>query len=630
MDRCGKTRQKTGWWSVVGGLVVLGVAGCDSGGGSDGAGAGGTDIGNPGSLADVVSSVSDSSVWPAYDAGSGGPWVFPDGGGEPIVDVVTNSDSGGGAEDVSVTDSGPEPTDSGNWTWDGFGDIIPPVGTGCDDPPDPPFPFTEVPGFGGSEDFAFDHDGGIVYTNNGNLIRKTLDGQIDILVPNIGGTAGTSVLPNGNIVVAKGNELILVYKEGGSKPLLSGLSYPNGMDVDQDNYVYVAEQSGGRLRKVNGETGEYEIIAENLTNPNGVGFAPGYGRVYVGSFGGGKVVAIDRNSDGTWGEPWLFAQINGDATVVGPPPEPIDPPPINFQPCEGKTIGSVCVASDGIKGKCIAASGPDACEKDAEPGLPKYVACEGLANGDTCKITYWGYDHIGKCKTPGGGNFDGCCIAAAGTGCAADKACEECVCGMDAYCCQNNWDGICAGEAIEQCAASCDCSSGTGGTGIPSCSAAPDPLAFCFGLNEGDLCAYVENPEKILGGRCRNVSGLNLSAPFPKSGVACVPPEYLKPPGGGGGGGGGLDGLNVDECGNVYVTEYVLGYIWRISPDGVIYKGVKLPSSWIPNIEFGHGVGGWDIYTMYVMNLNGNSIFAIQTGFRGKEIAMPPAGTFGD
>ncbi len=31
---------------------------------------------------------------------------------------------------------------------------------------------------------------------------------------------------------------------------------------------------------------------------------------------------------------------------------------------------------------------------------------------------------------------------------------------------------------------------------------------------------------------------------------------------------GGIDGLGVDACGNVYASEYVVGNVWRITPDG--------------------------------------------------------------
>lgn len=49
--------------------------------------------------------------------------------------------------------------------------------------------------------------------------------------------------------------------------------------------------------------------------------------------------------------------------------------------------------------------------------------------------------------TPAGSN---CYNARAETGC-DDAACQEVVCEIDEYCCEEDWDEICAGEALELC-----------------------------------------------------------------------------------------------------------------------------------------------------------------------------------
>lgn len=531
----------------------------------------------------------------------------------------------GDAVDVSAPDVVVPPTDAGGSEDSGNNNpqgVDPPPGTGCDMPPLTPLAFTQLPGFAGSEDFAFDFDGNLVYTNNGNLIKKKKTGEKEVIVPNIGGTAGTAVLPNGNVVVAAGSKIVIAYKEGGYKTLLSGLAYPNGLDVDHENFIYVAEQNGGRLRRIDSETGEFEIITDDLYNPNGVAFAPGYKRVYVGSFGGGTVHYIDRYDDGSWGNPVLFAKINGDKTEVGPPPEPIDPPPIAFSPCDGKLVGDSCIDYAGYEGTCTGIGALLTCTKKEGAHKPQDVACTGKQAGAACSISLWGQPFYGTCANLG--SVAECCKTTNKKGCAADPPCTDCVCEADAYCCQTAWDNICAGEAKGICADSCLCASGGSSSVSLSCVTKLDPIAFCDGLKVGDLCAYIETADKVLGGYCTNMTGTALGSPFPSSGVACVPPEYSKgKPTSGGGGGGGLDGLNVDECGNVYVSEYVVGYLWRIFPNGVIEKAAKLPSSWIPNLDFGRGIGGWDERTLYVMNLNGSNIYEVPIKFRGKEITMP-------
>lgn len=54
-------------------------------------------------------------------------------------------------------------------------------------------------------------------------------------------------------------------------------------------------------------------------------------------------------------------------------------------------------------------------------------------------------------EAPAGGN---CCEVHPETGC-DNPAVEDCVCEIDGYCCNNNWDGICVDEAIEICGAIC-------------------------------------------------------------------------------------------------------------------------------------------------------------------------------
>jgi sugar lactone lactonase YvrE len=80
---------------------------------------------------------------------------------------------------------------------------------------------------------------------------------------------------------------------------------------------------------------------------------------------------------------------------------------------------------------------------------------------------------------------------------------------------------------------------------------------------------------------------------------------------------GGLDGLGVDECGYVYVAEFGTGVIYRITPQGVLSVLANVPSSWIPNIKWGRGLGGFDRNVMYVADRNASSLFAMKIDREG-------------
>ncbi len=86
---------------------------------------------------------------------------------------------------------------------------------------------------------------------------------------------------------------------------------------------------------------------------------------------------------------------------------------------------------------------------------------------------------------------------------------------------------------------------------------------------------------------------------------------------------GGFDGINVDICGNVYITEYTVGRVWRITPDGSQVDLVaNLPDGWIPNMRWGPDVGGWASNILYVTAWN--RLQALDVGIAGKpHISVP-------
>jgi len=87
---------------------------------------------------------------------------------------------------------------------------------------------------------------------------------------------------------------------------------------------------------------------------------------------------------------------------------------------------------------------------------------------------------------------------------------------------------------------------------------------------------------------------------------------------------GNYQGMNVDYCGNVYWTNVLTGLgdtsnIERIRADGTNFEVVAvLPSWYVPNIRFGHGVGGFDIYKLYASDRDAGRLFEINLGVPGR------------
>jgi sugar lactone lactonase YvrE len=177
----------------------------------------------------------------------------------------------------------------------------------CDAIPTGPFPYTIKSGIYATEDLAFDDQGNLVGANAGNLFRTQYDGVPQLWVPGANVAAGLRATSEGMFVYAGGGSISRINEFDQPEVILGGLSYPNGMDVDLDGFIYVAEQSGNRVRRIDSETGEFTVLAEGqLSNPNGVSFSPDYTILYVGSFGGGTITALYLNPDMTVDSVELF------------------------------------------------------------------------------------------------------------------------------------------------------------------------------------------------------------------------------------------------------------------------------------------------------------------------------------
>ncbi len=400
--------------------------------------------------------------------------------------IIPSDDDDGGGDDDDTPEPTPDPCEGAN---------------------ELPVEFETVDRIVSAEDFVFGLEGEVISVDpQGTLVSSTKEGDQTILVPGVvgsielGGSAGISMLPGGDLVIADvaNGALVRVTLDGGLRTILSGLAYPNGVEVHRDGWVAVAENDGGQVRRVDPDTGEFVILGTDLYAPNGVTFSPDWQTLYVGSFGGGTVHAIPLDDEGAAG------------------------PPVQF----GDTFDFI------LKGGGGPPWGLD----------PWSAACEELDEGDDCVLI----DQPGECIDLGGGFLQ----------------------------CQ-----------------------------------APDPFeAACVGLTEGAECTLLDE-----AGLCEDF-GFGF-------GLVCNNPAWW----GGGDGGGGLDGIAADLCGNVYVTEFTSGRIFRWTEEGGVPEiVVTLPNWWIPNMDFGPGVGGWDETKLWVNTRDSDQMYGLDIGLRGRPVAHRP------
>ncbi|MFN3200400.1 MAG: hypothetical protein ACE366_18525 [Bradymonadia bacterium] len=523
----------------------------------------------------------------------------------------------------------------------------------CGDPAElsgGPLPFETLQGFSGGEDFVFDAEGYLVSVDgDGNLTRQPKEGDAQLITPGFEETAGTRMLPNGDFIVANvaDGALVRVTPEGGKSVVITGMQYPNGVEVSDGGTVYVADQNAGNVREVDVENGESTIIAEDLFNPNGVALSPDEQVLYVGSFGGGTVHAIHRSAEG-WEAPVLLAQVSEPG---GTPCENVD------DACEIFGQPGLCVEDGGGALYCEPEGGDlgdfehERCEMQGAPCgddgnricisandtliCPAYSAdyvipCEGASDGTECTVlgvegtctTFGPSDGFTVCY-PNDEVDPSCAEQGAGDACTTlwgtrGSCIDQSEFGFEGlYCAEDGFGGggfdeeSCEGlELGERCALDGD---PTGGVcmdgelyGFEGTVCLPNEGGFdersCMGLEEGDRCA-IDGEENA--GRCEDGTLYGIE------GLVCSN-------GGFGEGPGGLDGVMVDACGNVYITEYTTGKIYRVSPDGEqVETFVKLPSPWIPNMRWGNGMGGFETDTMYIMDRESGRLFTVIPGVGG-------------
>jgi sugar lactone lactonase YvrE len=382
---------------ACGGTDDDGARGASGAAGSAGnAGSGGANVVTGGATGTAGASANTAGTG-GTTGGSAGSAGGTAGGGAGGASAAGASTAGGADGEAGMAGEG-----AGGAGGEGGSGGEPPIDFDCSQLPALPAAFDTVNGVSSSEDFVFDAEGRLLnFSGESNALMAFTLGDMKSKFVRPGPedfVAGVGMLPNGDIVANLSSTVGRFTANGGSEELANSLEYPNGLTVGRNGMVYVAEQSAGRVVRIDPATKKKTTIAEDLGNANGLSLSQDQKTLYVGTFGDGKVWAID----------------------------------LTQTPAEVR------------------------------------VLAEDFADG---------------------------------------------------------------GEAA------------------------------------------------------------------------------------------GLDGVATDVCGNVYVTEFSVAKIWRITPDGksklAVDLGTLAQASWIPNLHFGSGVGGWDRKTLYVMSLDAPRVFALKVGVPG-------------
>ena len=152
---------------------------------------------------------------------------------------------------------------------------------------------------------------------------------------------------------------------------------------------------------------------------------------------------------------------------------------------------------------------------------------------------------------------------------------------------------------------------------------------------------YANKSTVISQGTIKNPNGICFNADYSKvfvAGFSGVGTIYMFPilPDGSVGkvvewaknvGTGWLDGIGIDVCGNLYIADYYATKIYRFLPDGSSYKTVVDGSGggniYLPNMQWGSGIGGWALDKLYLPDGWNKGVFEVNVSVPGPPAVYP-------
>ncbi|MBI3386971.1 MAG: hypothetical protein HY027_04430 [Deltaproteobacteria bacterium] len=173
----------------------------------------------------------------------------------------------------------------------------------------------------------------------------------------------------------------------------------------------------------------------------------------------GQMLAITVYGSGSQsGSYQLIINASLHPTVTPTPTPTVTPTPTPGDCCEANTTAgcddSTCAACVcELDSFCCTSQWDGLCAVEASDGCTLICTCAmgtptpgGVATATPAPPT----------PTPTAGPPGDCCVENLSPSC-DNSACASCVCALDSFCCDVQWDNACAAEAGDQCAATCSC-----------------------------------------------------------------------------------------------------------------------------------------------------------------------------
>ncbi len=234
--------------------------------------------------------------------------------GEPDTGSTGTESSGPGTGDTGTTgttgETGTTGT-TGETTTGTTGEAI-----DCEAVPDGLYmPVLFLSGFKGSEDLAFDGQGGLALKRGADIVIVRADKSETVLAQGVAAAYGSRFLADGRLLVAlpQSGEVV-TYAEGQEGVFLDGLKGPNGIYPDLAGDVWITEFGGSRVLRIGADMAMTTIVSgADASAANGVVYDPQRQLLFYTKYQAGQVWRVAIDGQGEPGAPVQVAAVGGAA-----------------------------------------------------------------------------------------------------------------------------------------------------------------------------------------------------------------------------------------------------------------------------------------------------------------------------
>ncbi len=169
-------------------------------------------------------------------------------------------------------------------------------------------------GYEGSEDLAFDGQGGLALKKDGNVVVVRADMSETVLAMAVPPAYGTRYLSDGRLLVAlpQAGKLIAVDPRGQVSDFLTMVQGPNGIFPDLAGDVWISEFGGSRVLRVGADPQPKVIVmGQDASSANGVVFDPQRSLLFYTNYQSGQIRRVAIDGQGEPAAPELVTEIAG-------------------------------------------------------------------------------------------------------------------------------------------------------------------------------------------------------------------------------------------------------------------------------------------------------------------------------